>query len=444
LQTLHIAVIGLGKLGSPLAAVIAAKGHTVVGADLNPVVVQLINAGQPPVDEPGLGELLAQAQGRLTATQVVAEAVGAADISFIVVPTPSQEDGSFLNDMVVDAVTAVGTARRSQPGRHVVVVTSTVMPGSSAGPIRAALEQASGMVVGADIGLCYSPEFIALGSVIHDILNADLVLIGESDPTSGQVLEEVLSGLVERDAPVMRMNLVNAEVAKLAINTFVTTKISYANMLAEICEQLPGADAGVVSAAVGLDSRIGNKYLQPAIPFGGPCFPRDNRALSRLADSAGVSADIADATQAINIRQVARLAAALTEGLEPRARVAILGLAYKPGTSVAEASAGVDLARRLSDGGYQVAVYDPEAIDATRRILGERVEYADTAAKAIRGAGAIAITTAWDEFRRLDPGLLGPAAKKPLILDCWRLLGDNAFDELAAIVHPGTGARVYD
>jgi UDPglucose 6-dehydrogenase len=441
LQTLHIAVIGLGKLGSPLAAVIAAKGHTVVGADLNPVVVQLINAGQPPVDEPGLGELLAQAQGRLTATQVVAEAVGAADISFIVVPTPSQEDGSFLNDMVVDAVTAVGTARRSQPGRHVVVVTSTVMPGSSAGPIRAALEQASGMVVGADIGLCYSPEFIALGSVIHDILNADLVLIGESDPTSGQVLEEVLSGLVERDAPVMRMNLVNAEVAKLAINTFVTTKISYANMLAEICEQLPEADAGVVCAAVGLDSRIGNKYLQPATPFGGPCFPRDNRALSRLADSAGAGADIADATQLINIRQVDRLAAALTEGLKPPARVAILGLAYKPGTSVAEASAGVDLARRLSDRGYQVAVYDPEAIDATRRILGERVEYADTAAKAIHGAGAIAITTAWDEFRRLDPGLLGPAAKKPLILDCWRLLGDNAFDELAAIVHPGTGAR---
>ena len=303
---MKLSVVGLGKLGAPLAAALASRGHSVVGVDLVPATVKAINAGRAPVVEPGLQDLLDVTDGRLRATADIADAVANSEVTFILVPTPSGPDGGFVLDYVLPALEQVGAAAAAKGERHLVVITSTVMPGSTDGPIREALERSSGLTVGEGIGLCYSPEFIALGSVVRDLLHPDLILVGESDPESGQKLGDLMSSVVLTEPPVQRMNLVNAELAKISVNTFVTTKISYANMLAEMCEQLPDADVDAVTAAIGLDSRIGSKYLKGATPYGGPCFPRDNVALSRLARSLGVTADIAEATDAINRRQVDR------------------------------------------------------------------------------------------------------------------------------------------
>src|ERR1700730_9162684 len=247
---MNLSVIGLGKLGAPMAAVMAEKGHSVIGVDVSPGFVHAINEGRAPVNEPGLDDLIRRNRQRLSATSSCAEAIAGSDVTFIIVPTPSEEDGSFSLRYVTAVGDPLGQALRKKSGYHLVVLSSTVMPGSTGDILLPLLESSSGKQCGKDFGLCYNPEFIALGSVIRDMLNPDLVLIGEFDARSGDILVELYHGVCENRPAVARMNFVNAELTKLSVNTFVTTKISYANMLAQVCDKLPGADVEVVTGAL--------------------------------------------------------------------------------------------------------------------------------------------------------------------------------------------------
>jgi UDPglucose 6-dehydrogenase len=433
---MDIAVIGLGKLGAPLAAVLASKGHCVIGVDHDPDAVAAVNAGRAPVSEPGLQACIDQARGRLRATTDYAEAIGASDLSYVIVPTPSGPDGRFGNHFVLDAVRRIGAALREMPQYHVVNIASTMMPGSCGGDIRTALEAASGRMVGVDVGLCYNPEFIALGSVVHDLLHPDMVLIGQSDPRAGDIVEAVYRGILATAPAVRRMGWVDAELTKIAVNTFVTTKISYANMLGEICERLPGADVDVVTAALGMDSRIGPKYLRAALGYGGPCFPRDNVALAALASGLGLRADVAEATDSVNRRQVARVMALVGRlaGGNP-ATVAVLGMAYKPDTPVVDESQGVLIASALADAGHLVFIADPEALDAARAVLGDRVTAVETAEAAIAPAGIVVIATQASAFRALSPAAFQGGK---IVLDCWRILPASVA-EVADVVYLGRG-----
>src|SRR5512141_3160803 len=304
---MKISIVGLGKLGSPMAAVMVHKGHSVVGVDVNPAYVAAIQEGRAPVNEPDLAAMIAANRERLSATADYRAAVLATDATFIMVPTPSESGGGFSMKYVLSAAEQIGAALRTKASWHLVVLSSTVMPGSTGGTLLPALEAHSGKNCGVDFGLCYNPEFIALGSVIRDMLNPDMILIGESDPRSGELLEELYKGVCDSNPRIQRMNYVNAELTKLSVNTFVTTKISYANMLAQVCERLPGADADVVTVAIGCDTRIGQKYLRGALGYGGPCFPRDNVAFSALARANGVPALLAEATDQMNRRQIPRV-----------------------------------------------------------------------------------------------------------------------------------------
>jgi UDPglucose 6-dehydrogenase len=419
-----ICVVGLGKLGAPLAAVLAAAGHDVVGIDVNPAMVAAIREGRAPVAEPGLQERIDAGRARLTATQSWDEAVAGADASFIIVPTPSQPDGGFTNDYVLDAVRNIGAVLRRTRHYHVVNITSTVMPGATDGVIRAALEDASGLSVPGTVGLCYNPEFIALGSVINDMLRPDMILLGESDARAGDVIAAVYRAVTENAPPVQRMALVNAETAKLALNAYVTMKISFGNFIAELCEKMPGGDADAVLAALGKDSRIGGKYLKGALGYGGPCFPRDNAAISHLARQLDAQPDLALATEAVNRRQASRLAALVRRQLPRGGAVAILGMAYKPGTPVMEESQGVMLAADLADSGVTVTVHDPLALENARAVLGERVRYAADLGEAVSGAAVIVIATPTPSFRALS-AIIGQRNDAVIIVDCWRLLTDT-------------------
>lgn len=415
---MNVCVVGLGKLGSPLAAVLASKGHNVIGIDLNPAFVDAINAGKAPVVEPQLQELIDASAGRLRATRSWEEAIRSTDISFVIVPTPSDENGVFTNRYVIDAIKQIGEALRGTDHYHVVNITSTVMPGSTQTVIREALEQASGKVVGETVGLCYNPEFIALGSVVRNMLYPDMILLGESDKRAGDVLEAVYKISTNNSPPIQRMNLINAEITKISVNTYVTTKISYANTLAELCERLPGADVSVVTEALGKDTRIGSKYLTGAIGYGGPCFPRDNVAFGVLSKQLGVRADLALATDAVNKHQIERLIAKAREGVASEGPVAILGLAYKPHTPVVDESQGVMIARELAASGRQVIVYDPLAMDTTRAVLGDSVTYAANAEEAMSKATTVIVTTPDAAFASLGRHVEG----RPdlTVIDCWR------------------------
>ena len=217
-----------------------------------------------------------------------------------------------------------------------------------------------------------------------------------------------------------RMGFANAEVTKLAVNTFVTTKISYANMLAELCERIPGGDVDTVTRAIGLDSRIGGKYLRGATAYGGPCFPRDNVALASFARSVGIDAALAVATDAVNRRQVPRLVEAVQRSAPPESVVGIFGLAYKPDTSVADESVGVGLANELAARGARVLVHDPLALENARSRLLDTIEACGSVDEVVARVDVAVITTPWPEYRRLAGA--EPSRGRLIIIDCWRLL----------------------
>jgi UDPglucose 6-dehydrogenase len=434
---MQVSVIGLGKLGSPLAAVLASKGHQVIGVDVNPDFVRALAAGKAPVEEPGLQALIDGSKGRLTATTDYEAAVLASELSFIIVPTPSDTKGGFSNKYVLSAVTAIGKALRKKSGYHVVNVTSTVMPGSTGGEIRRALEEASGRTAGKDVGLCYNPEFIALGSVVRDMLFPDMLLIGESDKRAGDVLEGIYKTTCEKNPPVMRMNLVNAELTKISVNTYVTTKISYANMLADMCERLDGADVDVVTTALGMDTRIGGKYLKGGLGYGGPCFPRDNVAFGHLARSLGARADIAEATDRLNRHQIDRLALTTLRLLDSRSRVGILGLSYKPATGVIEESQGVALAARLSEEGKEVYVHDPMALPGAMAVLQDKVVPMVSAEECVKAVDVLVITTPWPQFKDIPHAAFARSGARRQVLDCWRILPREKLAAVADIHYLG-------
>ncbi|HTE81698.1 MAG TPA: nucleotide sugar dehydrogenase, partial [Reyranella sp.] len=378
-------------------------------------------------------------RARLTATMDATAAVQNSDASFVIVPTPSDSTGFFSNRFVLQAMDTIGKALRNKSGYHMVVITSTVMPGSTGSEIKAALEAASGRKVGPDLGLCYNPEFIALGSVVRDMLYPDSILIGESDAKAGDMLQTIYLQMCETKPPVQRMNWVSAELTKISVNTYVTTKISYANMLADICDRLPGADVDTVTRALGADTRIGSKYLKGAMGYGGPCFPRDNVAFAALARKLGARADVAEATDRINNYQVDRLTALVSKFARSGTRIALLGLSYKPLTPVVEESHSVKLAERLADAGYIVTVHDPLAQDAALAVLGDKVVGASSLESAVRDADLLIVGTGWPEYKDIDPAWARRDGQKLTVLDLWRTLPADKFEDVADVLYLGSG-----
>jgi len=255
-------------------------------------------------------------------------------------------------------------------------------------------------------------------------------LIGESDPTAGDLLADIYVRTCKNSPSIARMNFINSEITKLAVNTYITTKISYANMLARLCEKLPEADVSVVTYALGLDSRIGSKYLKGAVSYGGPCFPRDNRAFAALAARSGAFSDLAEATDRFNRAQIAALAGLVKSHQSGSLPVGILGLTYKPNTDVIEESFGLLLALELASANLPVVVFDPSA-DLPRAFAAHKsVRVAASAEDCIAQSGIVVLATPWQQFCDLassawmQPFRSGPSfhATRRVVIDCWRAL----------------------
>lgn len=417
-----ISVIGLGKLGASMVAAIASRGFEVVGVDVNEKSVEAVNQGREPVQETDLGKYISENKERISATLSHEQAILNSDISFVIVPTPSDEKGSFSLQYAAWAFKEIGKALRKKKGYHNIVLTSTVLPGATRYGLLPVLEKESGKKCGRDFGLCYSPEFIALGSVIRDFLNPDFTLVGEFDERCGKDLEEFYSQVMFGDAPCKRMSLENAELAKISVNTYVTTKITFANMLADLCERIPGGDVDVVTDALGADSRIGRKYLTGAFGYGGPCFPRDNVALGYMARALSSSADIAETTDRVNRSMAQTITEKLRSTIGKNQTVAILGLAYKPNSHVVEESQGVYLAKALSEAGARVVAYDPLANESANAELHGKIVLLDSAQKCIEQAEIVLITTADEQFKQLKAADFIKTDVETIVYDFWRIL----------------------
>ncbi|MGN6555139.1 MAG: nucleotide sugar dehydrogenase [Verrucomicrobiota bacterium] len=357
-QLQKLSVFGLGKLGACMAATFAQKGFEVVGVDINAEAVRKINAGQPPVEEPLLAEVMKEAHPRLRASTDARDAAST-DASFFIVPSPSQPDGSFSNEFLMRAMESVARAvRESGKKGHLFVCSSTTTPGACDSVLIPMLEKEIGGKCGEDFGFCYNPEFIALGNVVRGLLEPDMVLIGESDAASGAALEALYRKYNTNQPRISRMSVISAELTKISVNSYITLKISFTNQLRLIAERFPKADIHTILGAIGSDTRINSKYLRAGLSYGGPCFPRDNRLLAYTAKQVGLVAPLAEASDVMNERTKHELLEHVQRLAKPGEAVAVLGMSYKPDTYITEESAGLFLAQQLKRRGYDVWVHD--------------------------------------------------------------------------------------
>lgn len=421
----NVSVIGLGKLGASMAAAFASRGFNVVGVDVNGRSVELVNEGRAPVQETNLDETISANREKIRATLSHEDAILNSDISFVIVPTPSDDQGSFSLQYAAWAFREIGKALAKKNGYHNIVLTSTVLPGATRQALLPILEKESGKKVGRDFGLCYSPEFIALGSIIRDFLNPDFTLVGEFDEKCGAQLEEIYSRVMINGAPCARMSLENAELTKISVNTFVTTKITFANMLSEICEKLPGGDVDVVTNALGMDTRIGRKYLTGAIGYGGPCFPRDNVALTYIAKELGVEAEIAKTTDSMNRSMAAKIIEKFRPMIRDGATVAVLGLAYKPFSHVTEESQGLYIAQALSKAGARVLAFDPLAEEMALGEVEGQIVILNSIEECLKQAEAVVITTPDPVFKNLTAEDFVNERAEVFVIDFWRIMQES-------------------
>jgi len=437
---LKISVIGLGKLGSPMAACFASGGYDTIGVDIQEKVVQLVNEGKAPVRETGLDELFENNKGRLSATTDFNKAINETEVSFIIVPTPSDKNGKFSVKYVLQACQKIGKALSRKHDFHTIVITSTVMPGNTGGIIKETLEKHSGMVCGKHFGLCYNPDFIALGSVIYNFLNPDLILIGQSDKKAGGILDKIHMAICHNIPSIINTNFINAELAKIILNNYLTVKITFANMMAEICEEVPEGNSDVLTRVLGKDTRIGEKFLKGGLGFSGTCLPRDCRSLTYFLKTIGIEDTYPSTMTMLNNYQIKRIVERIEkiiEGVKGK-KIAVLGLSYKPNTEVIEESHAIEIIKHLVAKGAIVSVYDPMAMEGVQEILGNRVKYAENASVCIANTEFCIIATAWEEFKKLTPSAFKYFMKKPVIFDCWRLYDNVEFKE-----HPSINSIDY-
>ncbi|MSR05501.1 MAG: UDP-glucose/GDP-mannose dehydrogenase family protein [Gemmatimonadetes bacterium] len=428
-MTDSVSLVGLGKLGLCLAAVFAKKGLNTIAVDIERTVVDEVNQGRSPIVEPGLPELIAQVAGKtLHATLDHAEAIAKTDVTFVLVATPSNADGSFSNRHVESALRSLATAfGKSKKKYHLFVISSTVVPGSVDGSFIPLIEQASGRKLHEDFDVCYDPDFVALGDVINGFLKPELVIIGESATRGGDIVEAIHHKVCESKPHIGRMSLVSAEVAKVSLNSYITLKISFANTLANICQRIPGADVDAITRAIGADRRISPYYLKGGPAYGGTCFPRDTRAFITFARHHQNDAAIIRAVEAVNEHQHRELLdLVLRHGGTAQKTVGVLGLAFKPNTPVITESPGFRLIEELLKRDVEVVAFDPLAIPAAKVVLEGKVEFVSSPWKCLSLVDVCVVTT---PDKAYVEALETWKVDRPLtVIDCWRLLNPARLD----------------
>ncbi|OGG28048.1 hypothetical protein A3A59_02390 [Candidatus Gottesmanbacteria bacterium RIFCSPLOWO2_01_FULL_42_10] len=413
----RVSVFGLGKVGHVLAICLAAAGHQVIGVDPDDKIVKGINTGTLVSFEPGVARRLQKVFGKkLTATLDAEKAVLESDISCIIVPTPSNASGGFSLQYVLKVIRSIGRAIARKKTYHLVLVISTVLPGSSEFVIIPELEQAAGKKLGANLGYCYNPIFIALGEVVKGLIEPDYLLIGESSKRAGDMAITLHAPLIKKTAPIMRQMPIEAEITKIASNTHETMRVSFANMLCALTAQVPGANVDQVTGA--LAHRMGKRFFVGATPYGGPCWPRDNRALAAFMDSLGLGSMLPKTIDLYNAWYAKFIRQQILDLTKKGTRVSILGLAYKVGTPNIERAFGMDLARWLVIAGRKVVVWDPLAIAAARQVLGHKVRYALSGNGCLEMAELVVIINPLPELNQLD---WSKVTGTP-VLDLWRCL----------------------
>ncbi|MCG7208748.1 UDP-glucose dehydrogenase family protein [Streptomyces arenae] len=413
----RLTVIGTGYLGATHAVCMAELGFEVLGVDVDPAKIDLLRAGEVPFFEPGLAELLVKAldSGRLHFSTSLAEAADFGDVHFVCVGTP-QQSGSYAADLrfVEGAVTELARHLRR---RALVVGKSTVPVGTAA---RLAELVRTTAPAGDAVELAWNPEFLREGFAVQDTMHPDRLVFGTESAWAEERLRAVFAPVIEQGTPVVVADLPTAELVKVAANSFLATKISYINAMAEVCEAT-GADVQRLAEALAYDDRIGGRFLKPGLGFGGGCLPKDIRAFIHRAEELDVAQAVAFLREVdgINQRRRARtvdLVRELVGGDLAGAQVAALGAAFKPDSDDIRDAPALDVAAALHRAGARVTVYDPVAMDNARRVHPE-LTYGTDVLQAAADADVVVLLTEWTQFREIDPEVMGSVVNRRRVVD---------------------------
>ena len=422
---MNIAIVGTGYVGLVSGACFAETGATVTCVDVNPDKINKLLNGVIPIYEPGLDELVKKniKAGRLKFSTSLADVLNDQEVVFTAVGTPPDEDGSADLKYVLQVAKTIG----ENLDRYIVVVTKSTVPVGTArkvfSTIKAELDKRG---KGIEFDVASNPEFLKEGNAIKDFMSPDRVVIGVESERAKMLLTKLYKPFLINNFRVIFMDIPSAEMTKYAANSMLATRISFMNDIANLCE-LVGADVNSVRAGIGSDTRIGRKFLYAGCGYGGSCFPKDVKALIKTADDNGYSLEVLKAVERVNNKHTELLVEKLNkefaaEGLKGR-KIALWGLAFKPETDDMRESTALVVIDRLLKSGCEISVYDPEAIDECKRIIGDKVSYCNSKYDAVEDADALILVTEWKEFRLPDWEKVGKKMKRRLVID-----GRNIYD----------------
>ena len=439
---MKVAVIGTGYVGLVNGAGFADFGHDVACVDIDATRVAALGRGEIPIHEPGLPELVKRnvALGRLTFTTDLVTAATAAEVIFIAVGTPSSHDGSADLSAVLAVADAISPCIKSY---KVVVMKSTVPVGTNA-KVRAVLEKKAP----AAFDVASNPEFMKEGAALDDFLKPDRVVIGCTSEKAREVMQELYEPFVRSGKPILFMDPFSAEMTKYAANAMLATKISFMNEIAALCEAT-GADVEAVRKGIGSDSRIGFQFIYPGLGYGGSCFPKDVRALTKLGSEVKVAMKMAAAVDEVNQDSRNRFINRILGRVGTSSRVAVWGLAFKPKTDDVREAPALTLIPKLLERGITVSAFDPVAVETAKKSLGDaakKVTFAPGPYEAAEGADALVLVTEWNEFRHPDFERIKKVMRQPVVFD-----GRNIYEparmaalgfEYHAIGRPSVGEKL--
>ena len=433
-----VSILGTGFIGLCSSACFADKDIKVLASTHNEKKAKLINDGKAPFYEADLQEMMDDIKAKkpelLQCLLDPIKAVLETDISMITQGTPMREDKSISLSYIESTAREIGEALKQKDRYHLVVVRSTVVPGTSRNLVGRIITEVSGKIPGKDFGLCMQPEFLAEGRSIEDTLKPDRIVIGEFDEKSGEMLQEFYEyfyGDHLKNCPILRMNLESAELVKYGNNCLLSTKISYANEFANFAELVPNVDISQVMKGVGLDYRINPRFLGAGAGFGGSCFHKDVNAIKAWSKSKGYTSRLLEAVLAINDDQAIRIVDIAEElvGDLKNKRITLLGLAFKPGTDDMRQAASIRVVNELRKRGVtNIVGYDPKALKTAEAEMGDKIQYAGSIEQALEDSECALLITEWDEFKTLEPDDFKKYMKTPNLVDGRRLYNYERFN----------------
>jgi len=425
---MKIGIIGLGFVGLCFASVLASKGYKVIGIDSDKQKIENIKRGISPFFEPRLEKFLSYAlkKNLLVSTQI--SSLENCDLIFLTVGTPPSKRGRIDLSIVKPAIKEIGKFLKKSKNKPCIVIKSTVVPGTTRNLILPILERESSKRAGKEFGLITNPEFLREGMAIDDTIKPHLIVLGGIRDEFLKKLEKFYRDFHSK-VPILLTNYETAELIKYANNSFLATKISFINQMANICQAIPGTNVEEISKAIGYDPRIGKLFLNAGPGYGGSCLPKDIKALTNFASSIGIKPTLLNAVEQVNRNQIKNIVKLIETyvGIVKQKNISILGVAFKPETDDVRDSVSIELIEVLLKKGAKIILHDPKAIKNAKNVFGNKITYANSIKNALRNSHCCVVMTAWKQYANLNQNQIS-LMKRRMIIDTRRILNKKKFD----------------